>query len=105
MAESAAQLKAEIFNALAHPNRIRIIEFLRNGEQCNCDIYPALGLEQSNLSRHLKILLQSGLLISHKEGLRVLYRVADPKIFELIDDVGDLVKSRLHKRVAVLEET
>ena len=55
MQKTQEELKANILTALAHPNRIRILEFLKNGIKCNCEIAPALELEQSILSRHLKI--------------------------------------------------
>lgn len=71
--------------AIAHPNRIRILEQLRTEIKCNCELAPALGLEQSNLSRHLKILTQAGVLISWKDGLRVNFKIADEKIFDLLD--------------------
>ena len=69
MQKTSAQLKAELLAALAHPNRIRIVEYLGRDVHCNCELAPALDLEQSNLSRHLKILVQAGILISWKDGL------------------------------------
>ena len=65
--KTSADLKAEILLALAHPNRIRIVELLRKDVMCNCELAPALELEQSNLSRHLKILVQAGILRSWKK--------------------------------------
>jgi len=62
MQKRQEELKANILIALAHPNRIRILEYLKNGIKCNCEIAPALELEQSNLSRHLKILVHEVLL-------------------------------------------
>ena len=54
--------------AIAHPNRIRILELLRKDVRCNCELAPALEMEQSNLSRHLKILVQAGVIVSWKEA-------------------------------------
>ena len=82
---TSADLQAGLLVALAHPNRIRIIEHLRMGVMCNCELSPRLKLEQSNLSRHLKILTQAGVLRSWKEGLRVNFKVADDRIFEILD--------------------
>ena len=92
MKKSHEELKAAILTALAHPNRIRILEFLKNGVKCNCEIAPALDLEQSNLSRHMKILVQEGIVISWKDGLRVNYKIADERIFDIIKTAGNVAR-------------
>ncbi len=85
MKKSLIIQKANLLAALAHPNRIRILEQLRTEVKCNCELAPALGLEQSNLSRHLKVLTQAGILISWKDGLRVNFKIADHRIFDILD--------------------
>lgn len=104
MKKTQEELKANILTALAHPNRIRIVEFLKNGIKCNCEIAPELQLEQSNLSRHLKILVQEGILISWKEGLRVNYKIADERIFKILDTAGSVVCKEARERIKILEE-
>ncbi|MHA1758172.1 MAG: ArsR/SmtB family transcription factor, partial [Promethearchaeota archaeon] len=56
------ELKAELLSAIGHPNRIRIIEFLKDGPKCACEIARSLNIEQSNLSRHMKLLTQAEVL-------------------------------------------
>lgn len=85
MSSRQAQYSAEILSSIAHPNRIRILECLRDNAHCNCELAPSLRMEQSNLSRHLKILVQAGILISWKEGLRVNFRVADERVFRILE--------------------
>ncbi len=104
METTAAHLKSEIFEALAHPNRIRILDFLREGPRCNCEIAPALGIEQSNLSRHLKILLQAGILYSWKDGLRVNFKVVDARTFRLLDIATALARKDVEKKAEALQE-
>jgi len=104
MQKTQEELKANILTALAHPNRIRILEFLKNGIKCNCEIAPELELEQSNLSRHLKILVQEGILISWKEGLRVNFKISDDRIFNILDTAGDVARKAAKERVKILEE-
>ena len=87
MPASVDDRTAVIFAALSHPNRLRILELLRDGERCSCEIQPALGLEQSNLSRHIKLLVSSGILRTRKEGLKLMLRVADDSIFSVITTV------------------
>lgn len=94
---------AEVLAALAHPNRIRILECLRDGEKCNCELAPELGLEQSNLSRHLKLLQQAGTLISRKEGLRVFFRVTDERIFKIIELATAVAKRGAMERAEAVE--
>jgi DNA-binding transcriptional ArsR family regulator len=96
---TTAEFQAEILNAIAHPNRIRILEKIRSGKTCNCEIAPELDLEQSNLSRHLKILVKSGILRSWKDGLRTNYEITDDRIFDLLDLVSDIQKINLEKKL------
>jgi len=104
MIKTQEELKASILAALAHPNRIRILEFLKNGIKCNCEIAPELELEQSNLSRHLKILVQEGILLSWKDGLRVNYEIADKRIFDIIDTAGSVARKAVKEKIKILEE-
>jgi DNA-binding transcriptional ArsR family regulator len=102
--KTSADLKAEILTALAHPNRIRILEHLRKDVRCNCELAPELDLEQSNLSRHLKILVQAGILKSWKEGLRVNFKVADERIFKILDIAAAIARQEVEKKAEALEE-
>ncbi len=93
------RFKAKIFNALSDPDRLEIIEFLREGEKCVCEIVPHLNLIQPVVSRHLKILKDCGLLKFRKEGTRRLYSIADPRIFEITDGVSSDLIDALTKRI------
>jgi len=87
------RFRAKIFKALADPIRLEIIEFLRDGEKCVCEIVPSMGIIQPLVSRHLKILKDCGLVNDRKEGNRRLYSITDPRIFDTIDAVTpELVK-------------
>lgn len=83
--------KAEFFKALAQPTRLKILDLLKDGERCVCDIFPAIGEQQSNVSRHLQLMKRAGVLASRKDGLRVLYRIKDETITRLLEDVDLLV--------------
>ena len=85
--EKLVRLKAKVFKALADPVRLKIIEFLRAGEKCVCEIIPHVDIAQPLVSRHLKILRDSGLVRVRKEGNRRYYSVSDPKIFKIIDAI------------------
>jgi len=83
--------EAEILAALAQPTRLRILYFLRDGEQCVCRITPAMPGDASVTSRHLTKLKEAGILDSRKEGVSVYYWIAEPKVFvllEIADEMG-----------------
>jgi ArsR family transcriptional regulator len=93
------RLKARVFYALSDPVRIEILEFIRNGEKCVCEIAPHLNLIQPVVSRHLKILKDSGLVADRKEGNKRLYSVTFPEIYTIIDDVTPKLASDLSKKI------
>jgi len=90
--------KAKIFNALSDPVRIEILEFLRDGEKCVCDIVPHVGIIQPLVSRHLKILKNCGLVKYRKDGNRRLYSITSSGIFQIIDAVTTDLMDTLSKR-------
>lgn len=79
------ELKAELFKTLGHPVRIRILEVLRAGASNVADIAAAVGVGGSTLSQHLTTLRRSGVLTSQRDGSLVIYRVADPRVFQLLE--------------------
>jgi len=102
MAETKYQYQAEMLKALAHPTRLQILNILKKGEECVCRIIPELHMEQSNVSRHLNILKKEGLVSSRKEGLKVFYRVTDPKVFQLLEVSSELLKNYWEQRQKML---
>lgn len=59
--------------AIAEPNRLTILDFLKDGEKCACEIHPKINLSQNLSSHHLKVLKDIGLLKSRREGIKILY--------------------------------
>lgn len=88
-------LKAEFFKALSHPLRIRILDELRDGETGVNVLCERLDVEQSTLSQHLAVLRNRKVVIARKEGLSVLYSVADPEIFRLLDVAKKIFNKQL----------
>ena len=103
MKSNLAELKGNILNALGHPNRIRIVEFLKGGPKCACEIAPYLNLEQSNLSRHMKLLIQTGIVHNWKDGKKVMYEIPDKNVFKILDNVSLILKNMVRNRMEVLE--
>jgi ArsR family transcriptional regulator len=98
MGDELLDLKANVLKALGQPTRLKILELLRNGERCVCEIFPAIKEEQSNVSRHLALMKAAGILASRKQGQMVHYRVRDPQVFKLLDSVSALLKAHIEER-------
>jgi len=98
MEEKAIQLKSEVLKALAQPTRLKILELLRNGERCICEIVPAINGEQSNISRHISTMQKSHLITTRKDGVKVMVKVRDPRIFEILDTVGLFLKTQMQEQ-------
>jgi DNA-binding transcriptional ArsR family regulator len=87
--ERTLEFKARVFKVLGDSNRLRIIEFLRDGEKCQCEIIPILDQSQPTVSRHLRLLEEAGLIQSERDGNRMLYRVVDKGVFKIVDSLND----------------
>ena len=90
--------KADFFKALAHPARIKILEYLRHGEKTAGEILEALGMEQSNGSQHLAVLRNKNILVARREGLNVFYSVRDPMLYQILD----LLRQYFHEHLSEL---
>jgi len=80
-----AEAAASVAQALAHPVRLQILEMLRDEGAYVMHLTTMLGRPQANISQHLGILRQAGLVVDERQGMTVIYRVRDPRVFELVD--------------------
>jgi ArsR family transcriptional regulator len=90
-----SEVKAELFKALAHPARIRVLEVLTDGDHAVRDLQPLVGLEASHLSQQLAVLRRAGLVESRKDGPLVIYALRDPEIARLLAVAKQLLINRL----------
>lgn len=89
MNESFTEI-AKVFKAFDDKKRLFILEFLRNGEKCGCDILEQLNISQSTLSHHMKILVESGIVDSRKDGKWTYYSISHfgaEQAKKLIDEI------------------
>jgi DNA-binding transcriptional ArsR family regulator len=96
------EIKAGVIQAAAQPVRLAVIDFLRGGEQCVCDIAAHVGAERSNVSRHLSVMLKAGILESRKDGLRVMYSLRAPCVLNFLECVTDVLRERFESDKAML---
>jgi ArsR family transcriptional regulator, arsenate/arsenite/antimonite-responsive transcriptional repressor len=80
----------EIFKALADQTRLKILECVRNGEKCICEIIPYTGKSQPNVSQHLKVMKYAGIIDERKDGNRILIKASNNDIFKIIDQAKKL---------------
>jgi ArsR family transcriptional regulator len=97
------EMKAEIIQAVGHPLRLAIIDYLSDGEQCVCDITEHVGAERSNVSRHLAVLLKSGIVDCRKDGLKVIYALRTPCILKFLSCVTEVLREHYRETKAVLQ--
>ena len=98
------EYKASVFQALAHPTRIAIVEVLREGEMSAGALQGRLGVEQANVSQHLAILRSRQIVNSRKEGNQVFYSVRHKVLIKVLDLMRQYFQAHLHESVQMLDE-
>ena len=96
MEARAYRWQARVAKALAHPTRIAILEMLRRGEICVCEMGPELEASQANVSQHLAVLRDSNLVVARRDGTRMMYRVTDERVFRVLDLMGSIAHDQLN---------
>lgn len=89
---------ADYFKVLSEVSRLQILSCLRSGAMNVTELADATGLGQANLSKHLKMLTQVGILSRQPRGVSVYYEISDPMIFELCELVCDRIGDRLQQQ-------
>ncbi len=95
--------QAEITKAIAHPLRIAIVDLLKDGEQCVCDIAESVGSERSNVSRHLAVMVTAGILGYRKEGLKVIYKLKTPCVLRFFSCITSVLKQQVKESKDLLK--
>ncbi len=88
----AYERQAELLKAITHPVRLRILDILRDGEQCVCHIEAVLKLRQAYVSQQLTTLRKAGLVADRKDGLRVYYHIADRAVLRVLDQTRTMLE-------------
>ena len=79
------QRKSEVFKALGHSTRLRIVEKLADGEQCVCVLLEMFDIDMSTLSRHLSVLKNAGIVTDERRGKNIYYSLKCPCILDMIE--------------------
>lgn len=102
--ESKVQLfkqQADICKTLADYKRLMILRELRDGEKSVSQLVSALGLPQSNVSQHLAVLRERGIVTTRRQATTIYYRLANPKIGQACDLVREVLADQLSKNQAL----
>ena len=98
LSDEALEIVAHRFAVLAEPMRLRLVRALFAGERNVTALVALTGGTQANVSRHLQTLTQAGVLARRKNGLQVIYAIADPSIFPLCKLVCGGLEQQLARR-------
>lgn len=107
MLESSPQILApvaEYFKVLSEVSRLQVLCSLKSGAKNVTEIIQETGLGQANVSKHLKVLMQAGMVTRQPQGISVFYQITDTIIFELCDLVCDRLAIRLQEQTEQLEK-
>lgn len=102
------ELRSTILKALSDPARLEIIELLKAGEKCVCEVIPALGRSQSTVSKNLDLLYKAGILERRVDGKKTMYRIGNARVVDLLKEVDAIALdqiSKLSKSARLLEES
>jgi DNA-binding transcriptional ArsR family regulator len=89
------KMQSEVSKTLAHPLRIAILHYLKDGEKSVSQLVETLGASQSNISQHLSLLRQREIVNTRKEGSNIYYRVSSPKISQACDKIFEVLLEQL----------
>jgi DNA-binding transcriptional ArsR family regulator len=98
--QEVVQQVSEYFSILSEPMRLKILNLLQDGEKCVQDLVDETQTSQANVSKHLKVMLQAGILSRRSQGTSAYYALEDPLIFELCNLVCNRLAERIEKQAS-----
>jgi DNA-binding transcriptional ArsR family regulator len=104
MLQSLRQFKAEIFQALGHPTRIAIVEYLRAGEISVGQLCEKVGIEQANASQHLAVLRSKHIVETRKEGNQIFYRLRNPLVGDMLEMMRQYFFEHMNEAMEMLRQ-
>jgi len=99
-----AKFISEIIKAMANPVRLMIVDELRHGKKCLCELMPKFDLDQSTLSRHISQLKKAGIISERKEGVRIELSLATPCILNIFECVLTVARNDIEIKKKVIKK-
>jgi len=97
-----AEIRAKIIKAMAHPVRLMVIEFLKDGEHSFSKVFDLFKLDKSTVSKHLLVLKEAGIITSRKEGTDMIYKLEVPCVIDFFSCVTAVIESNVKKQQVCL---
>lgn len=94
--------QAKIFKALGHPSRLLMVDALRSGEKCVCDLKALVGDDMSTVSKHLSVLKEAGIVLTEKRGTSIYYRLAIACLDSFLSCTCKMLEKRISEQVNML---
>ncbi len=95
--------QAKMFKALGHPSRLLMVDALRDGEKCVCDLQALIGDDMSTVSRHLSVLREAGIVSSEKRGTNIYYSLSLCCLEQFLACTGQILEKHITSQIALLE--
>lgn len=96
--------QARIFKALGHPSRLLMVDVLREGEKCVCELQALVGDDMSTISKHLAVLREAGVVSAEKRGTSIYYRLTLCCLDTFLQCTGELVERRALSQMEMLDQ-
>ena len=96
--------QAKIFKSLGHPSRLLMVDALRDGEKCVCDLQALVGDDMSTVSKHLSVLREAGVVFTEKRGTNIYYRLALCCLDTFLSCTGEIVEKRVLSQMDMLNK-
>lgn len=102
MRKQLFHLHAEVCKTLSHPKRLEILSILRDNEMAAGDIVNKMKISKANVSQHLTLMRNAGILNARREGVNIYYRVASPKVIQACDLMREVLIDNHRKKEKLL---
>lgn len=97
------EAQAQIFKALGHPSRLLMVDALRHGEMCVCDLQRLVGDDMSTVSKHLSVLRHASIVSTEKRGTNIYYKLELSCLETFLSCTGAVVQRRILSQLEIIE--
>ena len=97
--------QAKIFKALGHPSRLLMVDALRSGEKCVCELQALTGADISTVSKHLSLLKEAGVVSAEKRGTNIYYRLSLCCLDSFLACSSEMIRKRILRQYAMMQNT
>ena len=96
--------QAKIFKALGHPSRLLMVDAMRSGEKCVCELQALTGADMSTVSKHLSLLKEAGVVSAEKRGTNIYYKLALCCLDSFLACSSEMIRGRILQQYAMIQD-